>query len=873
MGLFSSKKKTQAQLLSERLEAMKISKDKTLANFYTSEMKREDEIQRKIKKPPKYIWKKNRYKNRKSAELEELKKAHDELFSRVDMEKAEMASANVVKKFWSKYSNNEAAFISNLEEVFNEEPTYDAENLVTEGKGLSVTESFKKYIEDLKSCNIKCPKKPNWKEFDDETKKSISATLLGILGKEVDFKNAIKFIDDKHSGLQRLLYYRALLERIEQEVKIMLRQPGANLEGLKKDEYAKLYGARLAADALVAQVMLKQGSLKNEYQQYQQNKEDGRVDEIEKVKNDDRKSIINDDKMESNYNPVGIKVEDIEKENEEQNKKQEEPTYWSLYQKMIDMRFDDSYIPDKCKEAKILQDIFGKLKSYLLNRSENMTTVNYENDYWKPIKEKMDKANLWAKMGPVSDITSFSLPLIEKPQFGADFLRETDELLFLEYAVKTVVEAIPDAMDKAQNQTNENIQYLVEEVKEEAQKLIKKLKLDKVDNNHEIRIKKAKKDFEKARKDGIKASWEKYPECFAYYQFMNDEVVKTNDFLKNKRQKPGLFDKKDFFVFDSNDPQVLTEYLKTYKNKYMRQRKRNPMYDEIYLYLEKHVNYRIKTLNQLKKIAEKGPDASYKKNKKWDIDEKNEKYLLKGYDITKQDTPQGCWSVAMAEMLQYRGIKVDQKEVRSHHFETEHKTNYEYSYRQNMNGSMGIDNHANLLAELAPDTMMKQFAYPQKLTDKEKLKGKFQDLTKEAIGKSHGPLVVLFGGHYRVVYGCEGENVVIHDPLYEKVDNLPLDNLIDKMFKGQPVSFYWLADLPKANKEKERVLEVEFEDVDIRYNNEGVLEYKGTSEMDEPETDIVHKGYGKFCTGGDGWNEVEYTFLPAKEKRDMSKKE
>ncbi len=191
MGLFSSKKKTQAQLLSERLEAMKTSKDKTLANFYTSEMKREDEIQRKIKKPPKYIWKKNRYKNRKSAELEELKKAHDELFSRVDMEKAEMASANVVKKFWSKYSNNEAAFISNLEEVFDEEPTYDAENLVTEGKGLSVTESFKKYIEDLKSCNIKCPNKPNWKEFDDETKKSISATLLGILGKEVDFKNAI----------------------------------------------------------------------------------------------------------------------------------------------------------------------------------------------------------------------------------------------------------------------------------------------------------------------------------------------------------------------------------------------------------------------------------------------------------------------------------------------------------------------------------------------------------------------------------------------------------------------------------------------------------------------------------------------------------
>ncbi len=892
MGLFSSKKKTQAQLVSERLEAMKASGDKKLSDFYMSEMEREKEIQSKINTPPKYIWKKNRYKNRKNAELQELRKAHDKLFSRDDMKKAELTSAEVTEKVNQKKGNNEEVSILNIEEVFKEEPTYDAENLVTEGKGLSVTDSFKKYIEELKSCDLNYQRKPDWKDFDAKTKNTISASLLPILGIDVDFKNAIEFINDKHSGLQRLLYYRALLERIEQEVETMLRQPGANLEGLKKDEYAKLYGARLAADALWAQVILKQGSLKNEYQQYQKDK---KADMKSIIRNDDDDDfeIIDNTGEEHIKERKGEHIEELNKEHieelnkehiEELNKEQEEymeeeneeleekSTYQTLNHKMLDVNFDMMDIPEECKKAKRLQGIFDKLKHCLIVRSYNMVNIDLKTD-WKAIKEKMYEEDLLVKMGPVSDITSFSLPLIEKPQFGADSLMETDELLFLEYAVKTVVEAFADAMDKEQNKPKENIQRKVAEVKATASKLIQELKLDKVDKDHKARIEKAKEVFEEARKKGIEESWEKYPECFAYYQFMNDEVVKTNDFLAKKRNEPGLFDKKDFFVFDSNDPQVLTEYLKTYKNKYMGEKNHNPMYDEIYVYLEKHVDYRIKMLSRLKEIAEKGPDASYKKNKKWGIDEKNGKYLLKEYDITKQDTPQGCWSVAIAEMLQYRGIKVDQKEVRSHHFEIEEKKiNYAYSYRQNMNGSMGIDNHANLLAEIAPDTMMKQFTYAYK-PPQMVLKKNIQDLTKKAIGKSHGPLVVLYGGHYRVIYGCEGENVLIHDPLYEKVDTWQLDDLIEKMWKGWPVSFYWLEDLPKANKEKERVLEVEVEGVDIRYNKKGVLEYNGTSEIDDAENFIAHKGYGKFFTGGDGMRTLEYTFLPAKEKRNISKKE
>lgn len=117
---------------------------------------------------------------------------------------------------------------------------------------------------------------------------------------------------------------------------------------------------------------------------------------------------------------------------------------------------------------------------------------------------------------------------------------------------------------------------------------------------------------------------------------------------------------------------------------------------------------------------------------------------MKGFETTKQNTLQGCWSVAMAAMLQYRGFQLNQTDIRSHRFEADTKINYDSSYHQNMNCALDIANHANLLAELAPDTMMKQVVFIT-VPAKNELKQRIQNLAKEAIGKSHGPIAVLLG--------------------------------------------------------------------------------------------------------------------------------
>lgn len=843
MGLFT-KKKTQKELVSERLQLMQANEKQTLSEFYHLEMDQEEEIQRKIDNPPSGIWKKNRYKEKKKAELEDLKDEHDRLFNREGMVAAQNMSTSVNQELDRKKGEKEFASVSEIEGVFQSLELYDAKGLVQQEALLPVTKRYNACKKALESC--KNDVRP---VLDKKTAESVKTALMTILGGNVDSDQAMKFVESKHRVLQKLLYYRALLEGMEQEVGIMIRQPGANLLGLKKSEYAKLYGQRLAVDALVARTVMQQGNLQQEYQEYQQNHQE------------DQDFVINYDQEEEEVDiDIHAKVE--KKEEAKKNKKEKiESPYQTLYDLMSKVDLEHTYVPYGCKRAEYFLGVYQNLKNYLKKRIQK-PNENMDNE-WLQIRKAMMKDGLRRKMGAVADITTFSLTLIKKEGLGLDFLKNTDEALFLEYAVQAVAEAFSQAMKDTAEKTAMIEKEDAERVKAETEQLKRELNSD--ERNKE-RIEKVKVAFKSVRIEGIEQTWQKYPECFSYYEFMNDEVVKTNQYLEGKRKEKGLFETYDFNVFDSNKPEVLKGYLKYYKEHYLDQEGHDPMYDEIYVYLEKHINYRVEAQTRLKKIGERGPVESYKKGKTWEVNEKKGKYVLKGFETTKQNTLQGCWSVAMAAMLQYRGFQLNQTDIRSHRFEADTKINYDSSYHQNMNCALDIANHANLLAELAPDTMMKQVVFIT-VPAKNELKQRIQNLAKEAIGKSHGPIAVLFKGHYRVIYGCKGEDVIMHDPLKEKAETVSLDSLIDQMKGAKDLSFYWLADLPELNKEGERVLEVENKEIDIRYDKEGVLEYKGIDEYEDPELSIVRNGYAQFCTGGNMYTRLEYVYLSAKKKQ------
>lgn len=850
MGLFSSKKKTQSELVTERMQAMKADENQTLADFYRSEMGQEEEIRKKIQNPPSGVWKKNRYKNKKRAELQELSSRHASLFDLEGMANAEALSAGVQHELDEKKGEKEQADVTDIEEVFETQELYDGEQLIQEELLLRPTERYKGCKAGLASC--KRGEKP---VLDEKTGELVQASLMTILGAAADPEQAMHFLEQKHPRLRNLLCYRALLESMEQELGIMLRQEHANLQGLKKSEYAKLYAQRLAADALVARAVLQQQSMQQEFLQY--------IREVEQEEEEARQRREQEER---------VRREQEERENEERRKREEQEAkrkapYQALYDKLkIQELAEEVFVPQGGPAAKML-DLYRKILYFAEDRIRNHADDMEER--WNEIRKTMAGYGLFRNMGAVTDITAFSLTLIEKPTFGADFLKQADEPLLLEYAAQAAADAFAQAVAGTSAAHPEYISKKeAEDVKKKAERIRQNLRSDEVNKE---RIEKAKADFKAVRHAGIEETWQKYPESFAYYEFMNGEVVKTNHFLKGTRKEKGLFETKDFNVFDSNKPEELEAYVKYYEENYLAKEPHDPMYDEVYEYLKKHVAYRIAAIRKLQEAREKGPDEAYKKGKTWEIDEAKGSYYLKGYETPKQNTAQGCWSVAMAAMLQFRGYPVSQVDIRSHRFEADTRVNYNSSYYQNMNMACNIADHANLLAELAPDTMMKQVSFLV-MPSKAELKEKIKDYAKEAIGKSHGPLVLLFRGHYRILYGCEGENVTVHNPLEEAAKNLSLDALVEQMKGSKDLSFYWLADLPELNAEGQRVVETENKDIAIHYDKDGVIEYQGLDEYEDPGLSIVRSGYAQFCTGGTMMTHLDYVFLPGSKKHKIEEK-
>lgn len=818
MGLFK-RKKTQSELITERLQAMKADEKQTFADFYRAEMGQEEEIRKKIANPPPGIWKKGRYKNKKNAELAELMEEHNSLFYREAMDAAQNSGAYVNQQLDKKKGKKEQANTAEIEEVFDSLALYDASELVNEvSMMLLPTQRYKSLKNALKACKDK--KKT---ALDKMTKEAVKASLSTILGANVEFDQGMEFLKKKHPSLRRLLCYRALLEGLEQELGTMIRQPGADLRALRKGEYAKLYGQRLAVDTLVARAMLQQGNLQQEYQKYQQT---GAEEEIEAVQ-----------------------------EENEQKEKIETPDQ-RIYNRMGSVNLLDHINIPQNSRAEVFAGIYRKLSGYL-EAKINGWGLNF-GEQLNEICKQLKSYGLFKKMGAVTNITTFSLSLIDKPALGVEFLKDKDESLLLEYAVQAVAERLGQEMETMA----EGDKKAAQKVKEKAEKLKQELCTDEVNKE---RIEKVKTDFKTVRLKGIEEISQKYPECFAYYEFMNGEVVKSIQFQSGKRTEKGLFDVKDFQIFDSNKTEELEDYLKYYEDEYLKKEDHDPMYDEIYGHLKKHIEYRINVINKLKKFREDGPDQEYKKGKTCEVNEKKGNYLLKGYETPVQNTGQGCWSVAMAAMLQYRGYQVSQTDIRSYRSETDTSINYVFSYSQNMNYACNIADHTNLLVELAPDTMMKQVSF-MTLPGKTELKKKIKDLAKEAIGRGHGPLAVLFRGHYRVIYGCQGENVIMHDPLKKAAETLTLDSLVTQMQGLKDVSFYWLEDLPEKNQNGERVLETENKEIDIHYTEDGDLEYQKVDEIVDPEVSIVRSGYTQLCTGGTMATHLDYVFLPGRKK-------
>ena len=383
-------------------------------------------------------------------------------------------------------------------------------------------------------------------------------------------------------------------------------------------------------------------------------------------------------------------------------------------------------------------------------------------------------------------------------------------------------------------------------------------------NKCEESIKNVRKEYDKDLQ-----RWSKYNlEYYANYQQWNDLVI-----VKNNKGDVDISDE-DLFAHDTNDIDKLESLTKKYG-------------DDVTL--REYVNYRKERIQYINKVEEQGPDPEILKNKKLNVVSDNI-YCLEGISHEQQNTPQGCWSEVLAEMLNYKGLKgLDQRTIRSYRSlpaYNESAKKYEASYIQNMGGASNIGVHMNLIAKVLPNAALHKVEIQSNKIPKDKLVDSLKDKINKVVKESATPLGISYDGHYRLICGLSDNCALILDPQKNEMQNVDLGSIFAK--RGA-VELYWLTDIDikdgKAGVQIDRTKNPDYKDI-IQYDENGNLQDLRCDDGKEPcdvneyvknlkpeeiplfqvRDGFVHENYGVYASGGNGDNEAEIIYLPKKLK-------
>ena len=283
-------------------------------------------------------------------------------------------------------------------------------------------------------------------------------------------------------------------------------------------------------------------------------------------------------------------------------------------------------------------------------------------------------------------------------------------------------------------------------------------------------------------------------------------------------------------ILNSGDPELLQVYREMYGNVIRALPDGN-------LYLE-YLDQRIQGLNRVRQTKEN----SAKRTARGEVpalppvqNQPNGAIILGGVTQTEfQSASQGCWSVAMSNLLGSRGVQISQKDIRS--FRPTNSfglTNSMRAYDTNeMNNDAGSDPFydSELVMDNLPNTAVRQWGFdnlpPAFIDDRGNV---YRDLTDDtaieairkqveyAIKHDHSPIALKYGGHYQTIVGIRENKVILKDslppPAYDERGNaIPRDpnttyevdlyDIVRKVRSLQPgyqrdISLIWLSELHK----------------------------------------------------------------------------
>lgn len=216
--------------------------------------------------------------------------------------------------------------------------------------------------------------------------------------------------------------------------------------------------------------------------------------------------------------------------------------------------------------------------------------------------------------------------------------------------------------------------------------------------------------------------------------------------------------------------------------------------------LGRYLDRRIRNISKINKIAEKAGDAHPVGQPK----RENGELILEGVKQPEcQNTGYGCWSVALSSLLRYRGVDLDQRTIRSYRPDSqafEKNTIKEANADQPNN----ISNYTDLIQKVLPYTMVNELQCNEILTEKEAVK-MLRECVELALYTHNSPLALQTKGHYRTIFGLQGDTLLMYNPLKRAEEHMPLRDFVKmcghtEMTDGEMKTRYlfkaqWLQDM------------------------------------------------------------------------------
>lgn len=159
-----------------------------------------------------------------------------------------------------------------------------------------------------------------------------------------------------------------------------------------------------------------------------------------------------------------------------------------------------------------------------------------------------------------------------------------------------------------------------------------------------------------------------------------------------------------------------------------------------------------------------------------------------------QTADNGCWSVALSLVLGYRGIKLNQSDIRGFRPDKEVFGQADAN-EANGDNPMEITSYVDVVNRVAPNTALN--VIEEDAADKDSARNKLEALIRKGLGKDNSPIAIYTRGHYRTITAIENGMVHMSDSLKDHEVIITVDDLTGMLSQGNRfvIKAQWLSDI------------------------------------------------------------------------------